>query len=58
MICPRCESKTETVSEYYNLDIDCFVRDILCTKCNSVTVEKFFGDNSYKSEWIDLNGRY
>lgn len=56
MICPRCESKTEIVSEYYNLVKDCFIRDILCTKCNSVTIENFFGDNSYKSEWIDLNG--
>jgi transcription initiation factor TFIIIB Brf1 subunit/transcription initiation factor TFIIB len=53
MTCPRCESKTETVSEYFSSS--CFVRDILCTKCNSVTVEKFFSDNSYRSEWIDLN---
>lgn len=55
MNCPRCNCFTEIVSEYYNFDDNCLVRDSLCTKCNSVTVQKFFSDSSYRSEWIDLN---
>lgn len=55
MSCPRCNTQTEIVSEYFNYLDKCLVRDNLCTFCNSVTVESFYDDNHYKSDWIDLN---
>jgi hypothetical protein len=56
MSCPRCNSKTEVVSEYYDFDDACMVRDVVCVKCNSVEVLHFYSDGSYSSEWISLNG--
>lgn len=55
MICPRCESKTQIVIEYYNVNEESFIRDRFCGNCNSAIVETFRSDSSYKSEWIDLN---
>lgn len=54
MNCPRCDSKLEMVSEYYDFKESCLLRDCLCTNCNSVEIKKFYSDGSYKSEWISL----
>ena len=55
--CPRCNHKTEIVSEYYDFKLDCLIRDSYCGNCKSVTVFKYYSDSSYSSEWIDLNVR-
>jgi hypothetical protein len=55
MSCPRCDATTQIVSEYYNFNEKSFVRDTICVNCNSATVEKFYEDSTYRSEWIDLN---
>jgi len=57
MKCSRCKSVTEIVSEYYDFDEEVLIRDRYCTRCNSVLIEKFFSDDRYKSDWIDLNVR-
>lgn len=55
MKCPRCKSKREVVSEYYDFGKECMVRDEYCTYCKSVEIFKFYSDSRTKSEWIDLN---
>lgn len=55
MSCPRCNSQTQTIMEYIQATDKVYVRDIYCSNCKSVVVEKFFNDNTYSSEWIDLN---
>jgi hypothetical protein len=55
MNCPRCDHKLETVSEYFEFKNDCLVRDNYCSYCKSVTIQKFYADSSYSTEWIDLN---
>lgn len=57
MKCDRCNHITEVVSEYYDFDEKVLIRDILCTKCNSVLVEKFYSNSRYVSDWMDLNVR-
>lgn len=41
--------------EYIQANDKVFVRDIYCSNCKSVVVEKFFSDDSFSSEWIDLD---
>ncbi len=55
MNCPRCDKRTETVSEYFDFKSDCLVRDDYCFYCKSVTIQRFYSDSSYSTEWIDLN---
>ena len=55
MSCPRCNKKTEIVSEYFDFVNECLVRDSFCSNCTSATIEKFYSDSYYRSEWIDLN---
>lgn len=55
MNCPRCNKQTETVSEYFDFKLDCLCRDNYCSHCKSVTIQKFYSDSSYSTEWIDLN---
>lgn len=43
--------------EYIQFNNKIFVRDVYCSNCLSVTVEKFYADNTYSSEWIDLDVR-
>jgi hypothetical protein len=43
--------------EYIQVSDKMFVRDVYCSNCMSVLVEKFYSDNRYSSEWIDLNGK-
>jgi hypothetical protein len=58
MDCPRCSSKMQSVMEYFYFDQALYVRDIICTNCSSVVVEKFVNNEIYSSEWIDLNGKH
>lgn len=55
MNCPRCEEKTQIVSEYFNYNEESLVRDNMCTTCASVVIEHFYKNGNYKSDWIDLN---
>ena len=55
MKCQRCSKKVEVVSEYYDFRNSCMVRDVFCSFCKSVCVDKFYSDGTYSSEWIDLN---
>lgn len=57
MRCSRCNKQTEVVSEYYDFVAMSLIRDTYCTNCKSVLIEKFYEDNRYISEWIDLNVR-
>ena len=58
MDCPRCSGKMQPVMEYFHFEKSLYVRDILCTNCSSAVVEKFFNNEIYSSEWIDLNGKH
>jgi len=58
MKCSRCLSQTEVVSEYYDFNEDMLVRDTVCTRCNSVLIEKFYRNDRYISDWIDLSVKY
>lgn len=55
MTCQRCNARTEVITEYYDFVDECFVREDICSKCNSVLIETFYKDSRYKSDWIDLN---
>jgi len=55
MNCPRCDKQTEVVSEYFDFKIDCLFRDSYCSYCKSFTIQKFYSDSSYSTEWIDVN---
>ncbi len=57
MNCPRCYNVSQIVSEYFLFEKECLVRDVYCSNCKSATIEKFYSDSSYSSEWIDLNVR-
>jgi hypothetical protein len=48
----------QSVMEYFYFDQALYVRDIICTNCSSVVVEKFINNEIYSSEWIDLNGKH
>lgn len=58
MKCSRCRKETEVVSEYYDFEDEVLIRDTLCTGCNSVLIEKFYKEDRYVSDWIDLNVRH
>lgn len=58
MKCSRCKKQTEVVSEYYDFESEVLIRDSICTWCKSVLIEKFYKDDRYVSDWIDLNVRY
>lgn len=55
MNCPRCESNTSLVSEYYNFDENILYRDSFCVSCKSAMIEKFHENGRYQNEWIDFN---
>lgn len=55
MNCPRCQGKTEIVSEYFDFADDCLVRDSYCSRCKSAIIQKFYSDSSYSTEWVSLN---
>lgn len=57
MKCNRCSYPTEVVSEYYDFEEQVLIRDTLCTKCNSVLIEKFYRNSRFVSDWMDLNVR-
>jgi ribosomal protein S27AE len=57
MKCSRCYSETEVVSEYYDFEDEVLTRDRYCSTCNSVLIEKFYKNNRYVSDWIDINVR-
>jgi hypothetical protein len=54
MSCPSCNSQREVVSEYYDFNNSCLVRDEFCTVCKSVEIFFFFSDGEMKSEWMKL----
>lgn len=58
MKCSRCLAQTEVISEYYDFNEDMLVRDTVCTRCNSVLIEKFYRNDRYISDWIDLSVKY
>lgn len=58
MKCSRCYSDTEIVSEYYDFEDEVLVRDRYCSNCKSALIEKFYINNRYVSDWIDLNVKH
>lgn len=55
MKCPRCDSGTSLVSEYYNFEEKILYRDSFCPNCKSAVIEQFYESGTYRSEWIDFN---
>jgi hypothetical protein len=54
MNCPRCDSKRQIISEYYEFNDSCLVRDEYCSECKSVEVFYFYTNGEMTSDWMIL----
>lgn len=54
MKCPRCNHSRDTLSEYYDFNKSCLIRDEYCSLCKSVEVFFFYSDGEMASDWMNL----